>query len=156
MSPAVSQQLRFQKGNEGCDLRWWLLYVLCRHGKLLTVGLLALRSQAAGQTSPSFAMPVVKQDLCLEVVLPVAMLFNSAPAVYKDTRLIFGDKRTSHVCWKSHTMAPLTLSHSHNEPARASDVHGVANCSIQVCKCPDLLHSQRLELNEPVLGATLR
>lgn len=75
----------FQKGNEGCGLRRWLLYVLCRCDKLLTVRLLALKSQVAGQTLQCL---LSEQDLCLEVVLPVAMFFNPAPAVNTNTRHI--------------------------------------------------------------------
>lgn len=66
--------------------------------------------------------------------------------------------KVGHVMYagKATLRAPLTLSHSHNEPARAFDVHGVASCSIRVCKCRDLLQIKRLELNEQVLRAPLR
>lgn len=45
-----------------CGLRQWPLYLLCRCGKLLTIGLLALKSWVLGQTLPNLAMPVIRAD----------------------------------------------------------------------------------------------
>lgn len=77
-----------------CGLRWWLPYPLCKCGESQTIGLPALRSQGAGPTWPSPAMPIVRavHNFCLRVSPPAGR--NPAPAVYGETRFMFGDQRT--------------------------------------------------------------